>query len=200
MKTPLPEARASRRACAFVLLAATVAPAWALDLPEVMQLLGHRTHGEARFTEQRYVHGLDEPLTSTGTLSFSAPDRFERRTLTPRPESLRVEGNQVTMSRGGRSRTLALDASPEAQVAVEAVRGTLTGNAAVLQKYFKVRVDGTTEQWTLDLVPLDGASAGPLLEVHMTGRRGELKLVETTLAGGDHAVMSIEPAGAASAP
>jgi hypothetical protein len=203
MKTPRREAGTRARAVvggAFALLATIAAPARALELPEVMKLLGHRASGEARFTEQRFVHGLDQPLVSSGTLSFSAPDRFERRTLTPRPETLRVEGNQVTMSRGGRTRTLALDASPEAQVAVEAVRGTLTGNAEVLQKYFKVQVEGDADKWTLDLVPLDRSTAGPLLEVRLSGHRGALHTVETTLAGGDHSVMSIEPAGAPAAP
>lgn len=171
-----------------------------LDLPELMRLLARHQSGAARFTEQRWVHGLDAPLVASGTLSFTPPDRFERRTLLPRPESMVVEGNKVTLSRAGRSRTLELDASPEAQVAVEAVRGALTGNLAVLQKYFKVQVAGNVESWTLDLSPIDRATSGPLLAVKLSGRRDALDTVETTLAGGDHNVMSIEPVAAGSAP
>ena len=36
------------------------------------------------------------------TLSFSAPDKLARHTLTPRPESFVVEGNQLTLQRGER--------------------------------------------------------------------------------------------------
>ena len=180
-------------------LLAGASVAQALELPDVMKLLGRRTSGEARFTEQRYVHGLDQPLQASGLLSFTAPDRFERRTLAPRAESMVVEGNKVTLSRGGRSRTLALDATPEAQVAVEAVRGALTGNATVLQKWFKVQVAGSAEAWTLDLVPIDRSTAGPLVAVKLSGRRDVLQTVETTMAGGDHAVLSIEPVAAGTA-
>ena len=41
------------------------------------------------------------------------------------------------MSRGERSRTMQLDASPEAAVIVEAIRGTLTGNRATLERLFE---------------------------------------------------------------
>lgn len=198
MKTSRPAMRDVARALlAGLVTAAFALPAQAaIDLPELMKLLGHRASGEARFTEQRFVHGLDAPLVASGTLSFTAPDRFERRTLAPRAESMKVEGDKVTLSRGGRTKTLQLDASPEAQVAVEAVRGTLTGNAAALQKWFRVKVAGDADAWTMELAPVDSATAGPLLAVKMTGRRDELRSVETRLAGGDTTVMTIEPAPA----
>lgn len=208
MKTsPTADLRAGVRAAVALAAALALAlpgAAQALELPELMKLMARHASGEARFTESRFVHGLDQPLVSSGLLSFVAPDRFERRTLVPRAESMVVQGNQVTLSRGGRSRSLALDATPEAQVAVEAVRGALTGNAAVLQKWFKVQVGGDLERWTLELEPRDRGSAGPLLAVRLSGRRDALQTVETTLAGGDHAVMTIEPApasaGASAAP
>lgn len=187
------------RAWALAALAFATLPAWSLDLPELMALLAQRTSGEARFVEQRFVKGLDQPLQSSGTLSFQAPDRFVRRTLEPVAESMVVQGNQVTLSRGNRSKTLALDASPEATVAVEAMRGTLTGNARALQKHFKTRVSGTAERWTLELTPLNGSVAGPLLGLKVSGSRSELRTVETQLQGGDSSVMTIYPQRAGSA-
>ena len=174
-------------------LALSALPATAFDLAELMGMMARRTSGEARFTEQRFVRGLDGPLVSSGTLSFQAPDRFARRTLEPRAESMVVQGNQVTLSRGGRSRTTTLDASPEATVAVEALRGTLTGNAATLQKHFRPRVSGSAERWTLELQPLDTAAAGPLVALKVSGQRDEVRTVETQLQGGDASVMTIDP-------
>ena len=40
--------------------------AQALDLPELMRLLAHRPSEQVRFTEQRFVKGLDAPLVSSG--------------------------------------------------------------------------------------------------------------------------------------
>lgn len=180
----------------MAVLALAALPAHALDLPELMTLLAQKRSGEARFTEQREVKGLEAPLASSGTLSFAAPDRFTRKTLTPRPESMVVEGNIVTLTRNGRSRSLALDASPEMEAIVEAVRGTLTGNATSLQQHFKLAVAGTPEQWTLELKPATPRLAVMLDSVRIAGKRSELRTVEMRMADGDRSVMTIEPVAA----
>jgi outer membrane lipoprotein-sorting protein len=183
-----------------LLLAAAAAQACAFDLPELMGRLARHRSGEARFTEQRFVQGLDAPLVASGTLSFAAPGHFERRTLQPRPEAMVVDGNTVTLSRGGRSRTMALDATPEAVVAVEAVRATLTGNAATLQRYFRTAVSGDAQRWTLQLTPLDPHAAGPLRGVRIMGMGDDVRTVETTLNGGNSTVMTIDPVRSGGAP
>jgi hypothetical protein len=188
-----------RPAALLLVLASAAAPGFAFDFKELMGLLGQRASGEARFAEQRFVQGLDAPLTASGTLSFVAPDRFTRRTLAPRPETMEVQGNQLTLTRGGRSRSLSIDASPEAAAIVEALRGTLTGNAQALEKHFEPRLEGDADAWTLALTPRDGALARQVVTVRLGGRQRDLRSVEIQLSGGDHSVMTIEPvvAGAA---
>jgi outer membrane lipoprotein-sorting protein len=186
-------------AIGMVVAAAFAAPAHALDLPELMALLAQKRSGEARFIEQREVKGLDAALTSSGTLSFAAPDRFARKTTAPRPESMVVDGNIVTLTRNGRTRSLALDASPEMEAIVEAVRGTLTGNSASLQQHFKLAIAGTPEQWTLELKPATPRLAVMLDSIRIAGKRSELRTVEMRLADGDRSVMQIEPVAAAPA-
>ena len=179
---------------------AAAAPAAALELAELMSQLSQVRSGEARFTEQRLVKGLDAPLVSSGTLSFSSPDRFTRTTLAPRPESMAVEGKIVTLNRNGRSRSLVLDAAPEIEAIVESVRGTLTGNAQSLQQHFKVNVSGTLEQWTLELLPIEPRLQVMLASVRITGRRAELRTVEMRMADGDRSLMQIEPQTSSVAP
>lgn len=184
----------------FLLLTALASSASALTLPELMAVLAQRRGGEASFVEQRFVKGLDQPLRSTGTLSFVAPDRFTRSTLEPRAESVSVEGNAVTMKRGGRTRVLALDAVPEAAAMVEAVRGTLTGNAPTLQRLFRTALGGTPEQWVLDLTPIEVSLYNQVRIVRLMGRRADVLSVEVQLADGDRSVMAITPMGASTAP
>jgi outer membrane lipoprotein-sorting protein len=162
------------------------------DVDQLMALLARVRSGEARFTEQREVKGLEAPLVSSGTLSFTAPDRFARRTLQPRPESMEVDGRIVTLQRGGRSRSLVVDASPEIEAIVEAMRGTLTGNAQSLKQHFKLVLAGSAEQWTLELLPIEPRLQVMLERVRITGRRAELATVEMLLAGGDRSLMKIE--------
>ena len=178
-------------------LLATALPAHALELPELAALLALRKSGQARFTEERIVSGFDDPLRASGTLSFTAPDRFARHTLLPRPESMVVDGNSLVLKRGGRSRQMALDAVPELLAMVEALRGTLSGDAARLQQYFHVQVEGAPARWTLTLVPRDARLARQLREIKITGLRSDLRSVELWLSGGDRSVMAIEPLPAA---
>lgn len=169
------------------------APAWALDLTTITQLLAQKKSGEARFTEERFVSGFDGPLRSSGTLSFVAPDRFVRTTVEPRAESMAVDGNTLVLKRGGRTRQMTLDAIPEITALIEAVRGTLTGNASTLEKHFRIQIDGSVVQWSLTLVPRDQRLATQVREVKITGARSDMRVVELWLAGGDRSVMSIDP-------
>ena len=168
-------------------------PAWALDLATVAAQLAQRKSGEARFTEERFVSGFDGPLRASGTLSFTAPDRFARFTTEPRAESMVVDGNSLVLKRGSRSRQMALDTVPEVAALIEAVRGTLTGNALTLDRHFKVKVDGSATQWTLTLVPRDRRLATQVREIKVAGLVGDVRSVELWLAGGDRSLMLIDP-------
>lgn len=178
---------------AAVALLAVSAPTWAFDLPDLMKLLAQRKTGEARFTEERFVTTLDTPLRSRGTLSFTAPDRFARHTTEPRAESMEVEGNTLLLKRGGRTRQLALDAVPELAALVDALRGTLAGDATLLKKHFKTRVTGSDGQWNLALAPVDAKLAAQIRTLEIVGQGPELRSVEIQLAGGDRSLMIIEP-------
>ncbi|HEX7866359.1 MAG TPA: LolA-related protein [Variovorax sp.] len=196
--------RLDRLCRAFVLaLAFCAVPAFAatgFDLPELMTLLAKQKSGEARFTEQRFVHGLEGPLDASGTLSFDAPDKLVRRTLSPRVETMAVEGNTLTLSRGGRNRTLALDSMPELLGLVEAMRGTLTGDGATLQRYFRNTVSGSSAKWTLDLTPLDSRLAAQVRSIRISGRASDVLGLDMEFVGGDRSVMNITPGAAVVAP
>ncbi len=176
----------------FTALAAPLA--WAsFDLGALMAQLAQRKSGEARFTEERYVSSIDTPLRSSGTLSFAAPDRFARRTLLPRPESMEVQGNLLKLERGGRTRQMTLDAIPELAALVDALRGTLNGDATLLQKQFRARVAGSSARWTLTLTPLDARLAAQIRSLEIVGQGPELRSVEMQLNGGDRSLMIIDP-------
>ncbi len=176
--------------------------AWALELPELAALLSQHRNAEARFSEERFVSGLDQPLRSTGTLSFTPPDRFTRSTLTPRPETMRVEGNHLTLTRGARTRRMTLDAVPEASALLQAMRGVLSGDLSNLQSNFEARVLGNAARWRLTLRPRSQRLGTQVKQLDIEGEGGVLKSVEVLLAGGDRSVMTIVPTApaAASAP
>jgi outer membrane lipoprotein-sorting protein len=186
----------TRRALVAMAAALVARPSIAadtFDLTALAALLAQRKSGEARFEETRLVSGIDGPLFSSGTLTFKAPDAFARHTLRPREESMAVQGNVMTLKRGGRSRQMTLDAVPELTALVEAMRGTLTGDAVALQKYFTTTVAGNAQGWKLTLVPRDRALGAQVREVVVEGQRGDMRVVSLWLSGGDSSRMTIEP-------
>ena len=162
-------------------------------LVQLMQALAQVKAGEGTFVERRTVQMLERTLESSGRIAFEAPDTFLRETIKPRRESVKVVGNNVTMSQGTRSRTVSLDASPEASLIFEAIRGTLTGNREALEKHFKATVTGTTERWSLELVPREVLLRELVVSIRMSGLRALVREVLVVMADGDRSVMTIEP-------
>jgi outer membrane lipoprotein-sorting protein len=192
-KTPLDR---TRRALVLLACAGSALPALAFDLDALMAMLARQSGGEATFIEQRFVRGLDQPLRSNGTLAFTAPDRLSHRTLEPRADAMVVEGNTVTLTRNGRSRTLAIDSTPELLGLIEALRATLSGNGVLLQRYFQASLAGSAGNWSLELTPRDTRLAEQLQNLSITGREGVVRGMEMDFRNGDRTVTVITPAAA----
>jgi outer membrane lipoprotein-sorting protein len=182
-----------------VLLMALAAPQRALaqqqpfDLGQLMQTLATVKSGEATFVETRTVNMLDRTLKSAGKLSFEAPDTFVRETLRPNKDRIAVVGNTVTMSMGGRTRTVPLDSVPEAAVIMEAIRGTLTGNREAIERNFDASVTGNAQQWSLTLKPREFKLQQLVTSIRVSGRQALAREVAVAMADGDSSVMAIEP-------
>lgn len=186
-----------RRALAgAALLVASLAAAplaHALDLAQLAAQLARVPAGEATFVEKRRVEMLDRTIESSGRLSFRAPDTFVRETLVPRREVLSVTGNTLAVTTMGRTRTMQLDALPEAAVVVEAIRGVLTGNRATLERVFAATVGGDAQRWTLDLVPREARLRNQVGSIRVSGGGPVVREVQILLADGDRSTMAIEP-------
>ena len=108
MKKPCIDRRGALRAGLALAWATqtTASRAAGFDLAALSAQLARNKSGQARFTEERFVTGIDGPLRASGVLSFVAPDRFTRQKLEPLAEMMTVEGNTITLKRSGRSRQM----------------------------------------------------------------------------------------------
>lgn len=192
---PRPERRNTLAAWLLVLCMAPLAAhaQAAFDLSQLTQLLSQVKSGEATFTEKRTVDMLDRTLESSGRLSFAAPDTFVRETLKPRQDKVAVTGNTVTLSSAERTRTVPLDSVPEAAVIADAIRGTLTGNRALLERHFDAHVLGSAQRWQLQLTPKAPRLRETVRDVLLSGQQSQVRGVVVTMADGDRSEMSIEP-------
>lgn len=162
-------------------------------LAEVMALLAQRRQGEVQYVEQDYFKILDEPLKSSGVLVYRAPDHLEKRTLEPKAQSLILDGERLTVTRGHRTYRVDLSAYPQLLPFVDSIRDTLAGNERSLERVFKVAFTGTLERWQLQLVPRAKQVAGQVSQVKIAGARDQIRSVEIEQTDGDRSVMTLQP-------
>lgn len=167
--------------------------AWSVD--RLMATLARQPSGSARFVEKKYMAMLERPLESSGELRFVAPDRLEKRTLAPKPETLLVQGDMLTVERAGRSTTIPLGNHPELAGFIESLRGTLAGNRQALEQYYRLALEGSARRWTLTLTPSDSRMAAAIAAIRIDGAGERLERVEIRQADGDRSVMTIVPTG-----
>jgi hypothetical protein len=161
------------------------------ELDEVMHALGERRHGEVSFVEQQFLSLLKRPVESSGELIYDAPDRLEKRTLEPHPESLLVVGDVLTVRRGQHRRVVELKSYPQVLPFVESIRATLAGDRAALERVFRLEFAGDFARWTLVLVPLDAHVAKTVSQIKIDGARDDLLKVEIRQADGDRSLMTL---------
>jgi outer membrane lipoprotein-sorting protein len=161
------------------------------DLDRLMSALAQRKHGHVTFVETKYIALLDRPLESSGELLYEAPDRLEKKTLKPKPETLVLEGGTVSAQRGRHHYVLDLKQYPQVVPFIESIRATLAGDRASLEQVFKVDFTGSFDHWTLALVPRDPKLARTVKEIHIEGEKDLIHSVEIREADGDRSLLTI---------
>ncbi|MES2687322.1 MAG: LolA-related protein [Pseudomonadota bacterium] len=173
------------------LLGTPALAAW--DVAQLMQGLAQNKSGRASFVEKKYIALLDKPVESSGELLYTAPDRLEKRTFKPRPESMLIESGTLTVERGKRRTTLRLQDYPELVAFTESIRGTLAGDLAALRRIYNLDLEGTEERWTLTLRPMETKMLEVVQRIRIGGSRAEVKTVEIEQTDKDRSVMVIAP-------
>jgi len=176
---------------ALAVFAAPLAAAENWTVERLMQSLGTRTSGQASFVERKYLAILDQPVLSSGELRYRAPDRLEKNTVKPRPESLVLEGDTLTVVRGDRRHVVQLSDQREVAAFVGSIRATLAGDRAALERTYALSLGGSENDWTLSLLPRDPKMAEIVLRITITGSRTQLRTIEILQADGDRSVMEI---------
>jgi Outer membrane lipoprotein carrier protein LolA-like len=161
------------------------------ELEELMHRMAARRHGEVDFVEQHFLAVLKRPVESSGIMIYDAPGRLEKRTQEPRPETLLLEGDVLTVQRAGQTRVLDLKAYPTIRPLVESMRATLAGDADALERAFTVEYAGTPSHWMLTLSPRDAQVARKISNVRIEGVRENLVKVEILQTDGDRSLMTL---------
>jgi len=186
-----------RNAIACMLLAAAMlqpphalAADWNLD--QLMQSLALAKSGRAAFVEKKTIAMLDRPLESSGELRYIAPNTLEKRTIKPKPETMRVEGDVMTIERGRQKFTLSLQDHPELAAFIDSIRGTLAGDRKALERSYKLKLEGGAERWLLSLSPIDAKMATQIHLIQISGSADNVRSINIIQTDGDRSLMTID--------
>lgn len=172
-------------------LAAEAVPAWGME--QLMQNLAQVKSARSKFAERKYLAILNAPLDSSGTLTYTAPGRLEKYTLSPKPETLVLDKDKLTIEYGDRKqrRTLMLQDYPFIWALVESIRSTLAGDLQTLTRFYQASLEGSAEKWHLSLKPAEPTMQAVVKEIHIGGIRNQIRMIEIIEAEGDRSIMTI---------
>lgn len=177
----------------LLLLAIALPASAAFDVGQLMQELASHKGGRARFVEKKFISLLDKPVVSTGEMTYTAPDRLEKRTLTPKVETLLLDKDILSIERDKQKLSINLANQPEALAFVDSIRGTLSGNRAALEKNYALHLSGNQDKWVLTLLPSDQKISAMVLRITVSGSRNQVRSIEYLQTDGDRSLLSIEP-------
>ena len=182
-----------RAVMAGLLLALALPASAAFDVGQLMGDLAKHKGGKAKFVEKKFIAILDKPVISTGEMTYTAPDRLEKRTLTPKVETLLLDKDILSIERDKQKLSINLANQPEALAFVDSIRGTLSGNRAALEKNYALYLSGDSSKWVLTLLPSDQKIASMVQRITVSGIRNQVRVIEYLQADGDRSVLNIDP-------
>ena len=163
-------------------------------LPQLMGAMQSVRIATARFVERKFVHLLNQPLQSSGTLTFVAPDRLQKQTLAPTPSRLTVVGDRLEVEQpDGKLRNLSLSEVPEIVALVASIRATLAGDGVTLTRYYTSTLTGSASIGRFLLEPRDPRLHNLLTMVRIRGEGSVIRGIETMERDGDRTEMTIVP-------
>ena len=125
-------------------------------------------------------------------LIYEKPDTVEKRVTHPKPQRFRIKGNTLTIHKPGKkTRKILLSNYPELQVLGESLRAALSGQLAVLRKYYSLELKGSQQQWKLTLTPTDIDITEKVDYIEIQGSQAKLTRILVKKADGDQSVLTV---------
>ncbi len=178
------------------MLLATLLPI-SVPLPAAAADIGARIAGLAQpppattaFHERRESPLLATALAFSGELQRPVAGELLKVVSWPYVERTQIAGGRVTVEREGQPRRrFSLSRAPELQALTASFEAILSGDLALLQKHYRLQMDGVESSWRLVLTPLDARLARRVkaLTLHASGT--QLRCIDLSLAGDESSRM-----------
>ena len=158
----------------------------AVDADWILQKLARPAPVRTAFVELRGSAMLKAPLRIEGEYQRPDQDTLVRAVRSPYVETTTLRNGEATIVRAGKApRKFALSRGPELAGLQASFGALLSGDRALLEKHYRLTPQGTHQQWTLVLAPLDAQMKSSVRDITLYGRGAELRCIETRPLKGD---------------
>ena len=175
-------------ACVVPAAVALAEPSAPPTLDGVMAGMASARGVVARFEETKEVALLRTPLSSRGVLHFVPPDRMVRRTLEPVASELVIDGDRMWYRDGARSEPTDLSGEPAALHFAANFVVLFGGDLEALEERYETRFEAEGSDWSLHLVPRDGAVRRFVAELALRGDGRVMRELAVLEADGDRTI------------
>jgi hypothetical protein len=188
-----------------VVLATTALAGWARAAPPpepaaLLATLQQPPPTRTEFFERRQSPLLRAPLLFGGELQRPAAGVLVKQTRTPHRERTKIQAEQVTVEREQeKPRRFSLRRAPELRALTASVEAVLGGDLALLQKHFRLRMEGSAQAWVLQLEPRDKRLAKRVEALRFLGSAQELRCMDLVLTGAELSRTWLGPLAASAA-
>ena len=157
-----------------------------VDAGWILQKLARPAPMRTAFIELRGSPLLKAPLRIEGEYQRPDNDSLVREVRSPYAETTTLRNGEATIVRAGKSpRKFPLARVPELAGLQASFGALLSGDRALLEKHYRLSAQGTRQQWTLSLVPIEAQMQASVRDITLYGRGAELRCIETRPGKGE---------------
>lgn len=159
-----------------------------LNLPQLLQMFSQQSQRTADFNEEKHAFYLQQPITSSGYMQFSAPNKLYKFTLQPEKISQKVDADVLEVVKNNQSQTIYLKDYPEFSIILNSIISLLAGDHTTLKKDFKITFKPTSSNWTILLKPYDDYILSYVTSIKMFGKNNKLIKIIVTEPNNDQTI------------
>lgn len=172
--------------------------ATAPDLDTLMRELGAVTQVEAEYREVVESQLLQQPISTSGHLTYRAPDRIDK--VSDRGDAIHIAGDTLTLSQGGEQTQFALTDQAALQTFVTALRATFAGDLSRLRTDYAVDLQPQGAGWVLELRPRERRFSTLFERIRITGVDDRIERLEVQEGNGDRRTLYLHDQRIGTAP
>lgn len=157
---------------------------------DLLAALAQPAPAQTRYFERRSSPLLATPLLFGGELSQPTPGELIKTVEGDAPERMRIAGERVEVERAGQpSRRFSLKRAPELAALSASFEALLRGDLALLQRHYRLEMQGEAAAWTLRLEPLDRRLRKRVIALELRGVELNWRCFDLRLDGAEDSRM-----------